>query len=289
MNFRTTFDDNIADDQVICWGITVGLPKDSLFGTTIEERRKRIREKILKAFEELDIPKIARSSEFRVSMLSAWTRYYVFKIETEGGSYVLNVLSPNSTIESFKSLLDPLQNLLKKYSRNFAKPLAYSDEFMLQEWVPGIPLSEFKEGDIMRRDDETLRIAEICIFKTAKLLYRLWKDGYIYSPWEDYEAMYFDGDIVLLDITRLSKSKKGNFYDFYFGVPFTPPEVVKPKNFDPVYRLYFRGVSEIDYFGTSRERYVELFLKGIASECESFEEFREVCPPSIDVGKIWLP
>ncbi len=287
MNFRTIFDSSIADDQVICWGITVGLPKDSLFGATIEERKERIQEKILKAFEELDVPKIAGSSEFRISMLSAWTRYYVFKIETGKGNYVLNVLSPNSTIGSFKSLLDPLQDLLKKYSQNFAKPLAYSDEFMLQEWVPGIPLSEFKDGDIMRRDDETLRIAEICIFKTAKLLYRLWKDGYIYSPWEDYEAMYFDGDIVLLDITRLSKSRKENFYDFYFGVPFTPPEVIKPKNLNPVYRLYFRGVSEIDYFGTSRKRYVELFLKGIASECGSFEEFREVCPPDIDAGKIW--
>ncbi len=285
MSFRTIFDDSIADDQVICWGVTVGLPKNTLFGATVEERREKVREKILRAFEELDIPKIAGSSEFRVSLLSAWTRYYVFKIETEKRSYVLNVLSPNSTIESFKSLLSPLQDLLRRYSQNFAMPLAYTDEFMLQEWVPGIPLSEFKDGDIMRRDDETLRMAETCIFKTAKLLYRLWKDGYIYSPWEDYEVMYFNEDVVLLDVTRLSKSRGESFYEFYFGVPFLSPDVLRSK--DPVYRLYFRGVSEIDYFGTSRKRYVELFLKGVASECESFEEFRDVCPSDVDARKMW--
>ncbi len=285
MNFHTSFDDNIADDQVICWGITVGLLRDSLFGSTREERRRRVQEKIFNAFEELDLPGITGSSRFRISLLSAWTRYYVFKIETEGKKYVLNVLSPNSTISSFRKVLDPLKNVFKKYSQNIARPLAYSDEFLLQEWIPGVPLSELKEGDMMMRDEKTLRTAETCIFKTAKLLYRLWKDGYVYTPWDDYEVMHYRDDVILLDLTRFSRKEDDNFYDFYFGVPFTPPDVIKQKN--PAYRLYFRGVSEIDYFGTSRKRYVELFLKGIASECESLEEFMEVCPP--DARKTWSP
>ena len=282
---RISFDENIAEDHVVCWGITVALLKKSLFGKTPDERREIIKREIIRAIEELELDRVV--GKFRVSMLSAWVRYYVFKIEGGGKSYVLNILSPNSPINSFREILDPLKGIFGKYGENIAKPIAYTDEFMLQEWVDGIPLSEFRDGDIMKNDPETVRMIEESIFKCVKLLYSLWKDGYIYTPFEDYEAMYSKGKIVLLDVTRFSKANTDEgFFDFYYGIPFTPPEVLKSSD-NPVNRLYFRGVSEKDYFGVSRERYLELFLMGVASECESFEEFSSVCPPDVNPETIW--
>lgn len=283
---RISFDDNIAEDHVICWGITVAIPKKYLFGKTREERKEKIKKKIIQAIEELDVASMAGSNEFRVTMLSAWVRYYVFKLDTDNCSYVLNILSPNSPVESFRKILDPLTDLFEKYSKNIAKPIVYTDNFMLQEWVKGIPISEFKDGDIMKSDEETVRKAEIAIFKTAKLLYRLWKDGYIYTPLEDYEVMYVNDDIVFLDITRFSKRNLPDrmFFDFYYGAPFTPPDIIKPSNVS-LSRLYYRGVSEKDYFGVEREKYIKLFLKGVASECRSFDEFKLVCPNLAE--KIW--
>ncbi|WP_456468915.1 hypothetical protein [Archaeoglobus sp.] len=283
---RVSFDGNIAEDHVICWGITVALLKKSLFGKTAEERKRVIRKKVSQAIEELGIADIAGSNEFRVSMLSAWVRYYVFKLETDGRSYVLNILSPNSPIKSFRKILDPLKGLFEKYSKNIARPLAYTDEFMLQEWIDGVPLSEFRDGDIMKSDPDTVRMIEKSIFRTAKLLYQLWKDGYIYTPWEDYEVMYRNGDIILLDVTRFSKRADGKFFDYYYGAPFTPPDVIKPSD-NPVHRLYYRGVSEKDYFGVDRKKYLKLFLMGIASECKSFEEFSRICPPELNAESIW--
>lgn len=280
---KISFDENIAEDHVICWGITVALLKKSLFGKTPEERRKNIQKKVLQAVEELGI-----EGEFRVSMLSAWARYYVFKLEAGDERYVLNVLSPNSPIQSFRKVLDPLKEIFEKYAENIAKPVKYTDEFMLQEWVNGIPVSEFRDGDIMKGDPETVKMIEKTIFETSKLLYRLWRDGYIYTPFEDYEVMYCNGKIVLLDITRFARrNAKENYFDNYFGVPFTPPEVLKSNN--PVHRLYYRGVSEKDYFGVEKEKYIELFLRGAASECRSFEEFSQICPEYVDgkAEKIW--
>lgn len=268
---KISFDESIANDHVICWGITVALLKKSLFGKTPEERRKNIQKKVLQAVEELGI-----EGEFRISLLSAWVRYYVFKLETEDERYVLNILSPNSPIESFRRVLDPLKEIFEKYSENIAKPVKYTDEFMLQEWVNGIPVSEFRDGDIMKSDPETVKMIEKTIFETSKLLYRIWRDGYIYTPFEDYEVMYCNGRIVLLDITRFARRRaEENYFDHYFGVPFTPPEVLKGDS--PVHRLYYRGVSEKDYFGVEKERYVELFLRGATSGCKSFEEFSQIC------------
>lgn len=283
---RISFDENIAEDHVVCWGITVALLKKSLFGRTPDERREVIKRKIIKAIEELELDRVA--DEFRVSMLSAWVRYYVFKIDGNGKSYVLNILAPNSPINSFREILDPLKGVFEKYNENIARPIAYTDEFMLQEWVDGIPLSEFRDGDIMKSDPKTVKMIEESIFKSVKLLYSLWKDGYIYTPFEDYEAMYCKGKIVLLDVTRFSKRMNTDeeFFDCYYGIPFTPPDVLKPSD-NPVNRLYFRGVSEKDYFGVDKKRYLELFLMGVASECESFEEFSSVCPPDVDAEMIW--
>ena len=272
MSFRLKIDDSVTADHVICWGISVALLKKSLFGSTPEERRKRIEEKILQAIEELGLNKMAE--EFRVSLLSAWVRYYVFRVETDSKTFVLNVLSPNSPVRSFKEILDPLQGLFEKFKEEIAVPVAYSEEFMVQEWIDGLPLSELRDGDIMKGDGESRKIIEKSIYLTARLLYRLWKEGYVYSPWEDYEAMYSNGRILLLDVTRFEKRPEGeSFLQHYYGAPFCAPDVLKdPTN--PVNRLYFRGTSERDYFGVERERYEKLFLKGLWDECRSEEEFR---------------
>ena len=104
------------------------------------------------------------------------------------------------------------------------------------------------------------------------------KLGYVYHPWEDYEAMLKGNDIVLLDITRLIKKRlsEEDFVDFYFGVPFCSPEIIKPKRRDdPAIRLYWRGISERDYFGTDRSNYLKLFLEGI-KPIATEKEFKRV-------------
>ncbi len=273
MSFRLKIDENVTADHVVCWGVSVALLKKSLFGSTPEERRRRIEEKISQAIEELSLKEMA--DEFSVSMLSAWVRYYVFRIDAAGKTFVLNVLSPNSPVRSFKDILDPLEGLFEKFKDDIAVPIAYTDEFMLQEWIDGIPLSELRDGDMMKNDEKSRKIIEGSIYLTARLLYRLWKEGYSYTPWEDYEAMYCDGRIVLLDVTRFErKPLNESFLQYYYGAPFCAPDVLKnPTN--PVNRLYFRGTSERDYFGVERRRYEELFLKGVWDECDDEEEFRE--------------
>ncbi|WP_202319054.1 hypothetical protein [Archaeoglobus neptunius] len=269
---RIELSSNVTADHVVCWGITVALLKKSLFGKTPEERTEVIKRKVTEAIEELGLDEI--SDEFRISLISAWVRYYVFKIEAGDKSFVLNILSPNSPIESFCTILDPLKSLFRNYKENIAVPVAYTDEFMLQEWYDGLPLSELKEGDIMKNDAESIEIIEESIYLTARLLYRLWRDGYVYTPWEDYEVMYKDGRLILLDVTRFEKVSDDCFFQFYYGAPFCPPDVLKdPQN--PVNRMYFRGTCERDYFGVDKRRYIELFTRGIAEECESEEEFRK--------------
>ncbi|AAB88967.1 hypothetical protein [Archaeoglobus fulgidus] len=272
MSFRLRIDDSVTADHVVCWGVTVALLKKSLFGSTPEERKRRVEEKISQAVVELGLEGL--SDEFRVSMLSAWVRYYVFRVDAGEKTFVLNVLSPNSPVKSFRDILDPLRGLFEKFRENIAVPVAYTDEFMLQEWINGLPLSELRDGDVMRSDEKSRRIIEESIYLTARLLYRLWKEGFVYSPWEDYEAMYCDGKIVLLDVTRFEKKPSNeSFLQHYYGAPFCPPDVLKdPKS--PVNRLYFRGTSERDYFGVEREKYEELFLKGIRDECGSEQEFK---------------
>jgi len=271
MSFRLRIDESVASDHVVCWGISVALLKTSLFGSTPEERKRRIEEKISQAVEELGLEKLA--DEFSISMLSAWVRYYVFRIDAAGKTFVLNVLSPNSPVRSFKEVLDPLKTLFEKFKENIAVPLAYTDEFMLQEWINGTPLSELRDGDVMKNDDESKKIIEESIYQTARLLYRLWREGYSYSPWEDYEAMYCKGKIVLLDVTRFERRPSNwSFVQYYYGAPFCPPDVLRdPTN--PVNRLYFRGTGERDYFGVERKRYEELFLKGVMDECDCEDEF----------------
>jgi len=277
MNFRLRVDENVAADHVICWGVTVALLKKSLFGSTPEERRKVVEQKVKDAIDKLQLSKL--SDEFEVSLLSAWVRYYVFKLKAGDETFVLNILSPNSPIKSFRLILDPLKPLFEKFRKEIAVPIAYTDEFMLQEWIDGIPLSELREGSIMKRDRESVKIIEESIYLTSKLLYRIWREGYAFSPWEDYEAIYKKDKIILLDVTRFSKKPENeNFVQHYFGVPFCPPEVLKDTK-NPVNRLYFRGVDESDYFGVKKSRYIELFLKGLREECRDDEEFiKEVTP-----------
>ncbi len=278
MSFRLKIDDSVTADHVICWGISVALLKKSLFGSTPEERREKIKEKILQAIEEFDLQRTG--DEFRVSLLSAWVRYYVFRVESNTKTFVLNVLSPNSPVKSFREILDPLKNLFEKFRDEIAVPIAYTDEFMLQEWISGLPLSELRDGDIMKSDEKSRRIIEKSIYLTARLLYRLWKEGYVYSPWEDYEAMYRDGKIILLDVTRFEKRPDNEcFLQHYYGAPFCAPDVLKDTQ-NPVNRLYFRGTSERDYFGVERKKYEELFLKGLRDECRSEEEFRAAVSPT---------
>ncbi|RLI85610.1 MAG: hypothetical protein DRP01_05855 [Archaeoglobales archaeon] len=278
---RVKFEDNIASDTIECWGITVVIPRKHLFGSCREERRKVISKKICEKLDEV-LPKIERDLgeifEIEVSLESAWIRYYVFRLRCFGDGivkdYALNLLSPNSPIKSFKDYERTIDDVVSKFPRNVAKPMVILDDTILQEWVDGIPLSDFKDGDVIVDEEGAKR----CIPLTVSLLYKLKKAGYVYTPWEDYEVMLRGDDIVLLDLTRFKRMdlKDEDFFEFYFGVPFTSPDAVKP-NPDPSYRLYWRGVSEKDYFGTSREEYVRLFLLGVERVCErdEFEVIRK--------------
>ncbi|MEM5824388.1 MAG: hypothetical protein QXE98_06570 [Archaeoglobaceae archaeon] len=257
---KVLFDDNIADDSLVCWGVTVRLPKYALFGATRWERRKNWENKILEILADLELG----FKNVTVRLASAWVRYYVFEILADGKRFALNVLSPNSPIQDFRDINFPK-------IENIAKPLAISQDYMLQEWVEGLPLSEFREGFSMKRED----LAKECIKLTAALLYKIFKLGYIYSPWEDYEAVYSHGKIVLLDLTRFVRRdiEKESFFSHYYGAPFSSPEILVENERN---RIFWRGTSEKDYFGTSREEYEKLFLEGIASVCDDFEEFLAV-------------
>ncbi|MEM0203718.1 MAG: hypothetical protein QXO16_07270 [Archaeoglobaceae archaeon] len=257
---KVLFDDNIADDSLVCWGVTVRLPKYALFGATREERRKNWEKKLLEVLADLKFG----FENVTVRLASAWVRYYVFEVLADRSRFALNVLSPNSPIRDFREIDFPK-------IENIAKPLAISQDYMLQEWVDGIPLSEFREGFSMKRED----LARECIKLTAELLYKIFKLDYIYSPWEDYEAVYSDGKIVLLDLTRFVKRDIGreDFFPHYYGAPFSSPDILVE---DERNRIFWRGTSEKDYFGTSREEYEKLFLEGIASVCDDFEEFLAV-------------
>ncbi len=275
---RVIFEDNIADDQVECWGISVPLLKKSLFGKTREERYERVRSIVLEAIETFSD---YIQGDIRVSLASAWTRYYVFRIEADR-TYALNVIAPNSELESFRKIVDAVSQLIEAFPHNVAKPLACTDEFMLQEWIDGLPLSEFRDGDIIKDVENAKR----CIPMASYLLWKFNELGFVYYPWDDYEVALCDGRLVFLDVTRFVRRRlrPEEFFDFYFGAPFTPPEIVKPSD-DPAHRLYWRGVSEKDYFGTSRREYVELFLAGVAAACENYETFLRVC--DADAEKIW--
>ena len=267
---KVHIDENIANDFVICWGLIVRLPKYALFGKTREERRRNLEEKIMEILKE--IPFSFESA--KVSLASAWVRYYVFELELDGRKFALNILSPNSSIKSFKNLDFP--------DKGIARPVFLSEEFMLQEWIEGIPLSEFREGFILKQDERI----EKCITLTAELLYELFKLGYIYEPWEDYEAVLREKEIVLLDLTRFSRRnlKRREFLKNYYGAPFFSPDLIVN---DERNRIFWRGTSERDYFGASREKYEELFLKGIARACDSFEEFLDVAQNEDKARSIW--
>ena len=277
---RVIFEDNIGNEAIECWGITIHLPKDILFGESREERKKVISELIYEKLESI-IPKIGDFKEIKVSLASAWTGYYVFKIECveEKVNFALNVLSPKSPLKSFKRFREIITDICKKFPENVAKPLFISDDVMLQEWVEGKLLSDFKRGDILIDEGN----AKKCIPLTSSFLYKLKKAGYVYTPWDDYEVVLKDNNIVMLDLTRFKRENLPDeeFFDFYYGAPFTPPEVIKPHPENPAHRLYWRGVSDKDYFGTDRKEYVRLFLTGVAKECESFEEFKRVCDPVV--------
>ncbi len=287
---KVKFDENIAEDQVECWGISVPLLKDTLFASSREERRRIVEKKVLEAVNVF-LPTIesfcGKVDEITVSLASAWTRYYVFKLDVsadETATFALNVLAPNSPLKSFKDVVENVKEVVRKFPQNVAKPLTATNEYMLQEWVTGKPLSDFRDGDILR-DVENARK---CIPMVAELLYRLNCEGYVYYPWDDYEVMLSD-TIVLLDITRFVRRRLRHeeFFDFYFGAPFTPPEIIKPSS-NPAHRLYWRGVSEKDYFGTSREEYIRLFLLGVAKVCKSYEEFLKVCTNlDVEPEEIW--
>jgi len=256
---KVEFDENIAEDFVICWGLTVRLPKYALFGSTREERRKTLEKKIREILKEIPL----NFERAKIRLASAWVRYYVFELDLDGRKFALNILSPNSSIKSFKKIEFP--------EKNVAKPIYLSDEFMLQEWIDGIPLSEFREGFIMKEDPKIGK----CIKLTAKLLYELFKIGYIYNPWEDYEAVLRGDEIILLDLTRFERSKLGrrDFVKQYYGAPFFSPDLIVENERN---RIFWRGTSDRDYFGVSREEYEELFLEGISLACNSFEEFLDV-------------
>ncbi len=280
---KLIFDENIADDQVECWGISVPLLKSTLFSEDRNERFRIISEKIERAISEFDeIFKPINPERIYVSLASAWTRYYVFLVKAVGKiskKFALHVLSPDSTIRSFDDVVKNIQDVITTFPSNIAKPIAYSKEFMLQEWVDGTPLSEFRDGDILRDVED----AKKCIPLVSEILYKLNELGYVYYPWDDYELIFNGATIIFLDLTRFVKKRlsPSKFFDFYFGVPFTPPEIIKPSK-NPAHRLYWRGVSEKDYFGTSKEEYIKLFLSGIAKVCKSFEEFTEICNGYID-------
>jgi len=279
---KVIFDENIANDTVIAWNITIPLFKESLFSRDREERKKIIEGKIKDVLpyfiEEIEKEIEERVDEIYISLESAWVRYYVFKLDVIASKnryrFALNLLSPNSPIKSFKDHWKKALDVYEKLPRNIAKPIVVTDEFMLQEWVNGIPLSEFKEGDIIVDEESAKR----CISPVLRLLFKLNKLGYVYHPWEDYEVMLRANDIVLLDVTRLIRKRlsEEEFVDFYFGVPFCSPEIVKPKRVDTSVRLYWRGISERDYFGTSKKEYIKLFLEGIKPVATE-EEFKKIC------------
>lgn len=254
---KVFFDDNIGEDSVICWNVTVRLPKYTLLGSTREERRRNWEKKILEILAEFDFESVS------VRLASAWVRYYVFELFADGKRFALNVLSPNSPIQDFRGLDFP-------DIEEVARPLVVSKDYMLQEWVEGIPLSEFRDGFSMKHED----LAKECIGLTARLLYRIFKLGYLYSPWEDYEAV-FNGKIVLLDLTRFVERdiRREEFFPYYYGAPFSSPDVLVENERN---RVFWRGTSEKDYFGTSRKEYERLFLEGVASVCDDFDEFLAV-------------
>lgn len=255
---RVLFDENIGDDSLVCWNVTVRIPKYALFGATREERKRNWEKKILEILSEFEFESVS------VRLASAWVRYYVFEILADGRRFALNVLSPNSPIVDFREIDFP-------DIENIAKPLVISRDYMLQEWIDGLPLSEFREGFSMKRED----LAEECIKLTAELLYKIFKLGYLYCPWEDYEAIFSDGKIILLDLTRFTRKsiEKEKFFSYYYGAPFSSPEILVENEIN---RVFWRGTSEKDYFGTSREKYEKLFLEGIANACDDFEEFLAV-------------
>ncbi len=287
---RVKFEDNVYSDTIECWGITVVIPRRHLFGRSKEERRKNII-KIINEKIEMILPTIERDlgeiCEIDVSLESAWVRYYVFKIECFGEKgikrYALNILSPNSPIDSFKRFEKIANDLILNFPNNVAKPIYISDDTLLQEWIDGKPLSEFKDGDLIVDEEKAKKLIPM----TTSLLYRFKKKNYVYTPWEDYEVMLKGNDLILLDLTRFKKTnlKDCDFFDFYFGVPFTQPYAIKGRD-----SFYWRGVSEKDYFGTNRRDYIRLFLLGVAMECENFEEFRNVCKFVVDdetVEELW--
>ncbi|MEM1578593.1 MAG: hypothetical protein QXN34_04330 [Archaeoglobaceae archaeon] len=255
---KVVFDDSIGNDFLICWGVTVRLPKYSLFGETRGERIRKVKEKILAAINEFSLDKF---DSIHVKLASAWVRYYVFELSVNGERFALNILSPNSPIKSF-------QNLEFPFIEEIAKPLAVCDEFMLQEWVEGVPLSELRDGFLLRDEEK----AKMCIKLASKLLYKIFKLGYVYTPWEDYEAILKGSKLFLLDVTRFVRKHLNpeEFFRFYYGAPFSSPELLVE---DEKNRVFWRGISEKDYFGTSRKEYERIFLEGIAEVCKEFEEF----------------
>ncbi|MFN3383439.1 MAG: hypothetical protein ACK401_00910 [Archaeoglobaceae archaeon] len=252
---KVLFDDSIGDDSLVCWGVTVRLPKYALFGVTREERKRNWEKKILEILAEFDFDEVS------VKLASAWVRYYVFEVFADNEKFALNILSPNSPIKDFREIDFPK-------IENIAKPLVISQDYMLQEWVEGLPLSEFREGFSMKRED----LARECIKSTAKLLYEIFKLGYLYNPWEDYEAVLSKGKILLLDLTRFIRRNIGkeDFLPYYYGAPFSSPDILVE---DERNRVFWRGTSEKDYFGVSKEEYEKLFLEGIASVCDNFDDF----------------
>jgi len=276
---KVIFDDSISNDTVIAWNTTVPLFKESLFNADKEKRKEIIKKKIIDILplliEKIEEEINSEINEVKVSLASAWVRYYVFKLEVnDEHSFALNLLSPNSPVKSFKNHWEDAVKIYRRFPRNVAKPIAVGNEFLLQEWINGTPISEFREGDIM----VDVENAKKCIPLVSRFLFELNKFGYVYHPWEDYEVMLRNGDIVLLDVTRFVKKRlnEEEFIDFYFGVPFCSPDIIKPKKDDPSVRLYWKGVSEKDYFGTSKKEYIKLFLEGIKSVATE-DEFKKIC------------
>lgn len=257
---RVLFDDNIGDDSLICWGVTVRLPKYALFGNTKEERKRNWEKKILEILSDLELD----SDTVRVRLASAWVRYYVFELIADGKKFALNVLSPNSPISDFRSVEFP-------EIKNVAKPIVVSEDYMLQKWIEGLPLSELREGFSIKNEG----LAKLCIRLTAELLYKIFKIGYLYTPWEDYEAVLCGYEIVLLDPTRFVRKNIGEeeFFQYYYGAPFSSPDILFENEIN---RIFWRGTSDKDYFGTDREKYEELFMEGVANACENFEEFLSI-------------
>ncbi len=281
---RVIFDRNIGSDVIYAWGVSVPIFRRYLFGKTEEERKRKIKEKIGDCLDSI-VPIIERKigsevREVRVSLESAWTRYYVFKLNVNNRfNFALNILSPNSPIKSFKRYRDIAEDVCRRFKDNVAEVIAIDREFMVQRWVDGVPLSNFKDGNVI----VDVERAKMCIPLVVSLLYRLNKAGYVYTPWDDYEAMLKDDKIVLLDITRFVRRRldEEEFLEFYYGVPFTSPEILKSSD-DPSHKLYWRGVCEKDYFGTSRDEYVRLFMIGVCLACETFDEVERVCKPLKD-------